>query len=204
MRRPLTCTAALAVLVLASPVRATTLRALDLAGLTTSAERVFVGTVTTIQAGPDASGLAATWTTFRVDETLKGNLAPTLTIKQLDAAAETRPPGTVGPIFRVPGLPAYREGEKVLLFLNGDSPAGFTSPVGLAQGCFRISGDGATAQATNDVGNVNVTDVAPPVPAGAASRSSAPLGHAAAAPPRGLPLSELLGRVRAVTGADGR
>ena len=205
MRRLSPCAAALAVVLLVSPVGATTLRALDLAGLTTFAERVFVGTVTDVRAGTDANGIAARWTTFRIDERLKGELPETVTIKQVDAAAASRPPGVIGPIFRVPGLPAYRAGERVLLFLNGDSPAGFTSPVGLAQGCFRITGAGDAAAATNDVGNVNVTDAAPTAATAAVTARASAVSRrdAATAPPRALPLADLVGRVRAVSAVAG-
>ena len=50
--------------------------------------------------------------------------------------AEPPPDGTVA---RVPGLPRYGVGEEVVLFLRGESGRGFTSPVGLGQGVYRVT-----------------------------------------------------------------
>ena len=41
----------------------------------------------------------------------------------------------------IEGAPRYVEGEEVVLFLYGDSRAGFTSPVGLGQGKFSVVRD---------------------------------------------------------------
>ena len=211
MRRLTASAATLALLAFVTPAVATTLLTLDLGALTSGADRVFVGRVLRVESGPDASGFPATWTTFAVDDVVKGTLPATVTIKQVGAA----PSAAGGAIFRVPGLPEYREGEKVLLFLNPDSAAGFTSPVGLAQGCFRVSGDGVGAVAENDLGNVNLGDAAataratsnvPPSAATSGATTSAPttaanaaqrLGTTGAASMRApVPLAALLDQVR--------
>lgn len=92
------------------------------------------GTVVEVAPGRDADGLTATWVTVAVAECVKGGVGPRLTFKQLGA---TEPLGD-GSLFRVPGLPRYRAGEEVVLFLHEPSARGFTSPVGLGQGVMRI------------------------------------------------------------------
>jgi hypothetical protein len=41
-------------------------------------------------------------------------------------------------MLRLPGLPRPRAGEEVVLFLHRPSGRGFTSPVGLGQGFYRV------------------------------------------------------------------
>ncbi len=207
MRRFHACAATFALFALVTPAVATTLLTLDLGALTSGADRVFVGHVLSVRSGPDASGFPATWTTFAVDQAVKGALPATLTIKQLGA----RPSAEGGAIFRVPGMPEYREGEKVLLFLNPDSAGGFSSPVGLGQGCFRIAGDGADAVAENDLGNVNLgnTTSAAAARAKAAAGSAAPdataPGGVDAAPARApVPLAALIDQIRALDAGTAR
>ncbi|GAB4235175.1 MAG: hypothetical protein Kow00109_08420 [Acidobacteriota bacterium] len=55
------------------------------------------------------------------------------------------------------GMPEYRKGQELLLFLYAESRVGMTSPVGVAQGMFRPvrQADGATAF-VNGVGNRNL------------------------------------------------
>jgi hypothetical protein len=161
-----------------SSARATTVLALDLAELESRADRIFVGTVELVTSGRDDAGLPVTWTTFRVDEALKGVSGAHVTVKQLRSGSGA------GGIARVPGLPAYAVGEKLLLFLHADSARGFTSPVGLSQGCFRIDDGSAEPLAINDAGNVNL--------APSASRTRA---EEARAPIR---LGTLLERVKAL------
>jgi hypothetical protein len=80
-------------------------------------------------------GLDVTRITLQVDRTLKGRGGPTLTVRMAGAD----PAGGRGP--RVAGLPAFRRGEEVILFLYGESTVGLTSPVGLGQGKFTVVKD---------------------------------------------------------------
>lgn len=51
-------------------------------------------------------------------------------------------------------VPAYAAGEEVVLFLHGESEPGFTSPVGLGQGTFRVqAGPGGERTAVNERNN---------------------------------------------------
>jgi hypothetical protein len=190
-------------LVLPGVAPATTVLPLDLEALTAAAGCVFMGRVIEVRSGHDRHGLPVTWTTFAVDEALKGTAAATIEIKQLGGDTSTD-----GAIYRVPALPSYAVGDEVILFLHPESREGFTSPVGLGQGRFRIRRGHGLPVAENDVGNTNLTAgaaatealTAPGIGgAGQAARSAdvAP-ADAVAAP---IPVDELLTRVRALTGA---
>ena len=106
------------------------------------AARIVYGTVRSVDPGRDAEGIPATWITLDVGETLKGPVATTLTYKQV-GVPEPLPDGT---LLRLPGLPRYRVGDEVVVFLHGESRRGFTSPVGLGQGFFRAE-DGPKGRA---------------------------------------------------------
>ena len=85
-------------------------------------------------AGRDEDGIPATWVTLDVAECLKGEVGPRLVFKQVGVPA----PLADGTLLRVPGLPRYRAGDEVVLFLHHPSGRGFTSPVGLQQGLYRV------------------------------------------------------------------
>jgi hypothetical protein len=183
-------------LALATRAGATTVLPLDLAALTDAADRVFMGKVVAMRSGRDGHGLPVTWTTFRVEESLKGALPETLEIKQIGTEA----PLADGAIYRVPALPRYQVGDEVILFLHPDSAAGFTSPVGLGQGRFRIHHHAGASTAENDVGNANLQAPARSAFArGALGAGAAPAVSAPAAP---LSVNDLKSRIRALTSAS--
>lgn len=173
------------------PARAMTILPLDLPAMTGQAARIFVGRVEHIEAGRDAGGLPATWTTFAVTERVKGAVGDTLTVKQLGTSLA----GPNGRVLPHPALPRYRVGESVVLFLQPESPLGFTSPVGLGQGCFRIRTDHGTSVAENDIGNRNLE----PAGARAGTRAAAPPTADAVTP---LALDALLTRVRGLVAEE--
>jgi hypothetical protein len=102
--------------------------------VTAEARHVVHAVVTDVASGRDEHGVPATWTTFAVVDTMKGPHEPALTIKQYGVAE----PLADGTILRLAGVPTYTVGEEVVLFLRGTSPSGFTSPVGLGQGAYRV------------------------------------------------------------------
>jgi len=159
---------------------------LDLAALTAEAGRIFVGRVERVDTGRDAGGVPAVWTTFTVAQTLKGGAGAHVTVKQLGATFG----GPDTPIAPRAGLPRYTPGESVVLFVHPASTLGFTSPVGLGQGCFRIRERDGETVVENDVGNRNLT--------GDAAQARTRAGSAVAAP---LPLDAFLGRVRTLVAA---
>jgi hypothetical protein len=77
------------------------------------------------------TGSIVTYSTFEVQEILKGEVGATHTIKQIGGKLE-------GETHRTTGVPTFTVGESYVLFLYGVSTAGFSSPVGLEQGKFNI------------------------------------------------------------------
>ena len=129
----------------ALPAFATSVLPLDLGQVIDQAVVAFQGTAVDVTTGKDPqTGMLVTLTTFRVDDVLKGSLPATYTIKQIggtDAAA--------GITFKAHGVPTYTVGQSYVLFMNGVSSAGFTSPVGLHQGRFQVLGGDAGFEVGN-------------------------------------------------------
>ncbi len=121
-------------LALAAPALATSVIPLDLGQIVDGSAVAFQGVCTENRTGRDPrTGLIATMTTFRVDDVLKGDVPATYTIKQIGGE------DTGGNIkFKVHGVPEFKVGRSYVVFLNGVSSAGFSSPVGLSQGSFEI------------------------------------------------------------------
>ncbi len=107
---------------------------LSLEQVVSAADRAFVGRVVAVRSGRDRAGLPSTWVTFSVMEAIKGVRGSKVTIKQIGAAE----PLSDGSVYRIPGVPSYKPGDEMVLFLAGKSPAGFSSPIGLSQGKFPI------------------------------------------------------------------
>ncbi len=72
-----------------------------------------------------------TYSTFEVQEVLKGEVGATHTIKQIGGELQ-------GKTNQITGVPTFTVGESYILFLYGVSASGFSSPVGLGQGKFNI------------------------------------------------------------------
>lgn len=115
---------------------AASVRPLDLDNLVDNATTVFQGRCVDTRSERDAAnGMIVTLTTFQVDEVLKGDVASVHTIKQIG--------GRIGyEVHRVDGMPAFTPGDEYVVFLYGVSSAGFSSPVGLAQGRFPVKAEG--------------------------------------------------------------
>ncbi|CAH1904808.1 conserved hypothetical protein [Candidatus Nitrotoga sp. HW29] len=77
------------------------------------------------------TGLIVTYSTFEVQEILKGEVGATHTIKQIGGKLK-------GETYQTTGVPTFTVGESYVLFFYGVSAAGFSSPVGLDQGKFTI------------------------------------------------------------------
>ncbi|HOJ61010.1 MAG TPA: hypothetical protein PK878_12050 [bacterium] len=104
---------------------------LNLGELTEGARVIFEGECVEIRSGKDpVSGLVATWYTFRVTQVLKGEVGKEYVLKQYG--------GSDGDLHvKVPAV-EYQVGEKLILFLYGESKLGFSSAVGMQQGKFSI------------------------------------------------------------------
>ena len=146
VRRVVLLAAALTLAIAArAPATMVTRMALD--GVTREAARIVHATVVAVRSGRDQSGLPATWVTLDVVRALKGPRTRQITVKQYGTAT----PLADGTVTRVAGLPSYKVGEELVLFLRGESHLGFTSPVGFGQGKYRVARRGPRPRVRRDL-----------------------------------------------------
>jgi hypothetical protein len=135
-----------------APAGATMLvRRLPLETIATKAARIVHARVVEVASGRDVSGVPATWVTLEVDRPVKGARAGRLTIKQIG----TVDPLPDGAVAAVAGLPRYQPGEELVVFLRGESRRGFTSPVGMGQGVFRVRSVRGRRAVRSDLGDAD-------------------------------------------------
>lgn len=145
------------VLLAASMVSALTVLQLNLEQLTALSERVFMGRCVSVRQEEDSSGRPVQYVTFRVEEMLKGEPAERITFKQLGLISPSQEEGrdrgmTVESLFR--DMPRYDVGEEAVIFLSAEGNRGFTAPIGLQQGKFRVEKTPAgEKRVVNGVGN---------------------------------------------------
>jgi hypothetical protein len=140
---------ALALTLITGVARAVTLTPMTLEEVTAEAARIVHGTVTQVTSASDDGGVPATWVTVAVATTLKGARESTITFKQ---AGTSEQPTSGGAVF-FDGFPRYREGDEMVLFLRGESRFGFTSPVGLGQGAYRVDRASGHPEVRPDTGS---------------------------------------------------
>ena len=135
----------LLLLTVACPARAASVRQLLLDEIIDTSAIAFQGTCTSNRTERDAlTNFIVTYTTFDVKDVLKGSVLTTHTIKQIGGKM---PGGEAG--FRVDGIPSFTVGEDYVVFLAGVSTAGFSSPIGLAQGKFTVRQNAAGKTVSN-------------------------------------------------------
>ena len=122
---------------------ATTVLPLSLDDIVATAAVAFEGTCIENRTENDAAtNLVVTYTTFAVHDVIKGTPGSTYTIKQVGGELPDKDVA-----FKVRGVPSFAVGADYVVFLPPRSSAGFSSPVGLAQGRFSVhqAPDGAKA-----------------------------------------------------------
>ena len=117
---------------LALPLMAQTVTDIPLDRMVRESETIFVGTVLETRGGIDENGDIATWTTFRVEQQIRGTLpGGTRTVKQFGGTAE-------GMNSTVEHMRYFTEGERLLVMFYPESRLGYTSPIGLSQGVWPV------------------------------------------------------------------
>ena len=144
-------------------LRAGQVRLVDLERMTAHAARIFSGECTSSQVEFDAAlGRDVTVASFRVQRAVKGVTGRTVTVRMLPEAIGTAPgePARSATDTATDGAattPAFQPGDRVVLFLYGESSLGLSAPVGLGQGRFRIVPDKhGRGRAINGFGNRNL------------------------------------------------
>lgn len=126
-------------------VLATTVRPMLLDEIIDSSAIAFQGTCIGNRVERDTvSNFVVTYTTFRVRDVIKGDVAATHVIKQIGGILAGGESGMV-----VEGVPVFTAGEDYVVFLAGISSMGFSSPVGLTQGRFTIQQSAAGRMISN-------------------------------------------------------
>lgn len=142
LRRNVACFLGLA---LTLPVRAVSVLPLSLDQMIDGAAIAFEGTCIGNRTEREpATNLIVTYTTFAVKDILKGSVPTTHVIKQIGGDLPER-----GLSYRVDGVPKFVEGQDYVVLLAGVSAAGFSSPVGLAQGKFNVHPDASGRKVSN-------------------------------------------------------
>jgi hypothetical protein len=175
LRRAAVCAGMAVAMFTATPLgRATSVKHFDLDQMTSSAARVFRGTVVGIAPGHVVVGggqLATTTYRLRVVEVFKGTFSITkgnVTYAEVTMVGTHKVESDRGGArhfshFR--DVPRLDVGRDYLLFLTAESRVALSSPVGLAQGCFDIDTSTSAQMTANRAGNVGLAaGVKGPVP----------------------------------------
>jgi hypothetical protein len=116
---------------------ATSLLPISLEQLSTRATTVFYGVVTGNKVSKDErTGHIATFTSFEILESIKGDIGETHTIKQIGGYHKQS-----NMRHHVYGVPSFQVGKEYIVFLPEVSSLGFSSPLGLQQGRVTVTSD---------------------------------------------------------------
>jgi hypothetical protein len=157
-------------LVGASTAGATTVQKLSLQELAKRSDAIAVAVVEDATARYDANKEIYTYITLRVLDPVKGaHKDETLTIRQIG--------GTVGSIASVvSGMPTFKKGEEVVVFLSQKDPAGYPWVMGLQQGKYSVSlDDKGQKRVRNELGDLKLMSLDGSVSDGAKVSSDMPL-----------------------------
>jgi len=132
---------------------ASRVRTMNIEQLAQRAARIFSGRCLDVRVHEDASlRHTVTDVTVAVTRTVKGNVHGRIVFRLLGDQTASAEKGR-----GVDGVPTFRRGEELVLFLYGDSASGLTSPVGFGQGKFGVIRDKAGRKlAVNGSGNQNL------------------------------------------------
>lgn len=123
----------LGVFALPAQLQAATVPAMDLDELTKVADAIVLGSVESVESSL-RDGRVYTDVVIRIEDTLKGDLVETVTIRHLGGKTDEL-------ATYVPGMPSFTQGERSLLFLEKTSASTWVT-VGLALGKWAVSGAG--------------------------------------------------------------
>ena len=140
-----------------SLLQATTLRPMNLQEIVQRSSRIFTGECLSASEGVDSRGIPYSLYTFRILEQVKGRFeGVTVTIKQFGIRSRSGRSSMGGRLTRIDGMPDYLPGATYTLFLNNESRLGFSAPIGLLQGAFRVLGKDSGQRVVNGISNRNL------------------------------------------------
>ena len=136
----------LAALLFASGAQAAMVMKMDLGDLAGNADKVFRGTVVSVEPGTVQAGggeLPAVVYTVQVDDAIKGNFgsgkdASFVELRMLGSLKADTQTGNIRRLSGVDINPKLTVGRTYVLFTTAPSPVGLSTTVGLNQGLFRV------------------------------------------------------------------
>ena len=139
------------------PSAATSLRVMNLEDLVGHSQRIFSAVCQNVSSGFDENNLPYTSYSFLVTESIRGVAnQQVVVIKQFGLSEPIQLDNGVTQVSQIQGMPRYVPGQEYLLFLNKESRLGFSSPIGLLQGAFRVRGRGTSRTVVNGMRNANL------------------------------------------------
>jgi len=155
---------------LAGPFHATQVRPLNLEQISARAATIFTGVCTQVRVERDPNAGWVSVATFEVSRSAKGRVGKKVTIRLPGGQRDLEPRST-----EIAGMPGFRRGDEVVLFLYGTSAIGLTSPVGLGQGHFDVVRDKQGKKlAINAFGNERLLDGVAPATRGRLGAAASP------------------------------
>ena len=135
VRRPIVLALAALALLSASYAAATTVQKMSLRDLAKNSDAIVLARVEDETARYDANKEIYTYITVRVLDPVKGpKKDDVITIRQLGVTVDKL-------ASIVPGMPTFKKGEEVVLFLTGKDGAGYPWVMGLQQGKYSVTAD---------------------------------------------------------------
>src|SRR5262245_43622008 len=124
----------------ALPSAAMSTKPMNLSDLVRESSQIVVGTVSAVNQGIGRNHLPYTDVELNVSETLRGQTGSTLTFRQFGLQSALPAVDVRRYVGLVAGMPQYKVGEHVVLFLGRDSSLGYRTTIGLGQGKFSLQG----------------------------------------------------------------
>jgi hypothetical protein len=136
----------------------TSIEKMNLLEMVNRSGRIIVGTCVAVaeKTMPMANGgeIAYTSYTFAVSKSIKGQVGATMELRQFSYPGANSA-GRVN--TKIVGMPVYRVNEEYLLILTSESQLGLSAPVGLPQGCFKVSsGKTGAREVVNGMNNAGL------------------------------------------------
>lgn len=131
---------------------------MNVSDLIRESNQIVVGTVSAVNQGIGTNQLPYTEVVVKVSESILGASGTTLTFRQFGLQSPQPDKESRRYVGLVAGMPRYKAGEHVVLFLSPTSSIGYRSTIGLGQGKFALSG-GNLENEINNAGlfqNLNV------------------------------------------------
>ena len=113
---------------------------MNVSDLIRESDQIVVGTVSAVNSGFQKNQLPYTEVVVNVSESIRGNGEKTLTFRQFGLPSAQPAKDGRRYVGLVAGMPQYKPGEHVVLFLSRSSSIGYRSTIGLGLGKFSLRG----------------------------------------------------------------